>query len=352
VDFPQHPLSRSFRFTQVIANLATEILGWKDLLQETTVPLITGAGTKAPVRTRAIIARTNLGLLVRAIQYLEENKEVEHLYFEGNIHSYTYADDGASLYDVLSLYNKRPQGIRDKLIASMATMEELEAYIEQTEDQQLSMMAELVREYGNALPGILQSLKARHVGDGERQKAEVIFSTVHRCKGLEYDSVELVPDFISEGRILRLLQNEKEAPNRERLNEEINLLYVAITRTKGVLKIPEDLVPKDFPPSSQVIVVKAKKEKEKKEGKREDVSASASPRRLRKVSKEEKEELEQAYADKKREGKVHAHAAWTLEMDNELRDLYASRVLVRQIAQQLGRSESAVMLRIRKLELE
>jgi DNA-binding Lrp family transcriptional regulator len=39
-------------------------------------------------------------------------------------------------------------------------------------------------------------------------------------------------------------------------------------------------------------------------------------------------------------------------MDNELRDLYASRVLVRQIAQQLGRSESAVMLRIRKLKLE
>ena len=31
-------------------------------------------------------------------------------YFEGNINSYTYADDGASLYDILNLYNGKKKG--------------------------------------------------------------------------------------------------------------------------------------------------------------------------------------------------------------------------------------------------
>jgi hypothetical protein len=32
----------------------------------------------------------------------------------------------------------------------------------------------------------------------------MIFSTVHRCKGMEYDEVELVNDFISEQRLEKL----------------------------------------------------------------------------------------------------------------------------------------------------
>ena len=35
----------------------------------------------------------------------------------------------------------------------------------------------------------------------EREKAEIIFSTVHRCKGLEYDDVYLVNDFITEDKL-------------------------------------------------------------------------------------------------------------------------------------------------------
>ena len=34
-------------------------------------------------------------------------KYIKSIYFEGNIHSYTYADDGTSLYDVLNLYNNK-----------------------------------------------------------------------------------------------------------------------------------------------------------------------------------------------------------------------------------------------------
>ena len=45
-----------------------------------------------------------------------------------------------------------------------------------------------------------------------------------------------------------------------KLNEEINLLYVAITRTKNSLHIPEILVPAECPGSAYIHILKELKE--------------------------------------------------------------------------------------------
>lgn len=87
---------------------------------------------------------------------------------EGNINSYTYADEGASLYDVLNLYNRKHQFIRDLLIRSMNDIEDLEDYIKKTEDLQLGMMVEIVKEYGNEIPGLIRKIKEMHVGNDEK----------------------------------------------------------------------------------------------------------------------------------------------------------------------------------------
>lgn len=263
VDFAAYNLSASFRFSQNIARLSTEILSWKRHLQETAPVVITGKGKPPKTNAKATIARTNLGLLLKAITFITEHKDVRYLYFEGNIHSYTYADEGASLYDVLNLYNSRRERIRDKLIGTMTNLEELEEYIEKTEDVQLGMMVEIVKEYGNAIPSLIQSLKSKHVSDEDKAKAEMIFSTVHRAKGMEYDAVQLVEDFITEAKLERLKaadRKEDEVPNIAKWNEEVNLLYVAVTRTKGKLRIPETLLPKNFPQTPDIHVIKVKKE--------------------------------------------------------------------------------------------
>lgn len=65
--------------------------------------------------------------------------------------------------------------IRDKVIREMKTMKELETYIESTEDSQLGMMVEIVKEYGNKIPGILKSLKDKHVSNEDKHKARIIF---------------------------------------------------------------------------------------------------------------------------------------------------------------------------------
>jgi F-box protein, helicase, 18 len=189
---------------------------------------------------------------------MDEHANTDGIYFEGNISSYTYADDGASLYDVLNLYNDNRFKIKDPLIKSMKDLYELEEYIEKTGDVQLSMMVEIVKKYGNRIPGIIKSIKDKHISDDDKDKASIIFSTVHRCKGMEYDSVELVHDFINEEKLQKNVQELKEQPEAiAALGEEVNLLYVAITRTKGILHIPEKLLPENQPESKNIDVLPA-----------------------------------------------------------------------------------------------
>lgn len=338
-------LSTSFRYNQDIADLAIKILDWKRLFQERPSVIIKGQGRHTERKVKAIIARTNLGLLLKAIEYITTHKYVKHIYFEGNINSYTYADEGTSLYDVLSLYNAHYDSIRDKLVQSMTNLDELEEYIEKTEDVQLAMMVEIVKEYGNAIPGILKSLKEKHTGDEERAKAEIIFSTVHRCKGMEYDAIELVDDFVSESKLERLTKESQkpEELNASRWYEEINLLYVAVTRTKTIIKIPESLLPSGVQSLPYILPQATKKESEKQfnAGATHSFQSSDYP-----------SASEKAYSYiEVRERLRETHKPWTPGQDKELKQLFEEGVHIMEIAKRLGRKTSIVLSRLKKLGL-
>lgn len=254
--FREFSLSTSFRFSQPIADLALQFLEWKKYLGPTSEVHITGQGTAGKVNTRALLARSNLGLLLHAIRYVTEHPGASTLYFEGNISSYTYAAEGASLYDVLNLYNQRHRGIKDPVIRSMRDLDELEEYARQTEDRELSTMLEIVYEYGNEVPELIDAIREKHIEGDFKQDADLIFSTVHRCKGMEYDAVQLADDFLSEDKLLDLKEDDQKEMRISKLIEEINLLYVAVTRAKSVLFLPEKLVPIGFIGSPGIQVLK------------------------------------------------------------------------------------------------
>ncbi|MEZ4690575.1 MAG: 3'-5' exonuclease, partial [Ignavibacteria bacterium] len=256
-DFETYRLTRSFRFGQDIADLAMNVLKMKEIISEYSPISITGKNVSSSLKVSAILGRTNLGLLLRAIEFVNEKKNLKSLYFEGNINSYTYADEGASLYDVLNLYNGRHKMIRDKLVRQMKDIKELQSFIEKTGDTQFSMLVDIVKKYGNDIPKIIKLIKDKHVENDEKEKAEIIFSTVHRCKGMEYDVVEIVNDFITEEKLEKQAEDGKsDELSIAKLNEEINLLYVAVTRTKNIVLIPETLVSKDFPGSPNIRLLK------------------------------------------------------------------------------------------------
>lgn len=245
VDFPVYNLSNSFRFDDEVALIANKILAWKNHLHQPPAVKIIGAGNPSgTIATKITLGRTNVSLLLNAIAQWQHG-QLTKLFFEGNINSYTFADEGASLYDVLHLYNGKTDKIKDKLIAEMKSMKDLEDYIQKTEDNSLAIIVEVVKEFGNRLPGLISELKQHHTTT--REEADMIFSTVHRCKGMEYDEVNLLSDFITEEKLKKYIaeygEDKMDDIYRNRLAEEVNILYVAVTRAKNKLSIPAEINP-------------------------------------------------------------------------------------------------------------
>ena len=343
-NFKTFNLSTSFRFSQDLANLAIEVLKRKKIIEIETPFEIIGKGTPVKIKSKAVIARTNLGLLLKAIEYVTEKKNVKNIYFEGNINSYTYADEGASLYDVLNLYNNNHKLIRDKLIKEMKNIAELEEYIDKTEDVQLGMMVEIVKEYGNSIPEIIKSIKEKHIDNDNKENAEMIFSTVHRCKGMEYDAIQIANDFITEEKLEKIATEiRKNSLNYAKLNEEINLLYVAITRSKSSIHIPGTLMPVNFPPSKQIHIMKVAPEDEKQVQllQRPTATETGSDRSGKAYSVEV---IRARYKD--------AYQPWTQELDDELTIMFCEGVNVKDMAKHFRRTKGAIRARIEKLELE
>lgn len=352
-DFENFHLSTSFRFNQNIAKLAVEILNFKDKLIEFKNVDIKGNGNQKTKTSKAIIARSNLGLLLAAIEYITQTKYIENIYFEGNINSYTYADDGTSLYDVLNLFLNKKHLIKDSLIKLMKDIDELKEYIDKTEDSQLGMMLEIVEKYEDDVYHLIKNLKDKHLTDTNKENADVIFSTVHRCKGMEYDEVVLVDDFITEAKIEKI--SESDDTEIQKAIEEINLLYVAVTRAKTELHIPEKLLPKNFSISNSIKIIKRQFDS--------DVSKFKTNSNKRKYfkSKFEPNNSDLNYLDNDFSFKVknavklssqnqsNKNLSWNTYLDNELKFMFNNGVAINEIAKHFGKSNGLIYNQLRKL---
>jgi hypothetical protein len=337
VSFPVKRLSTSFRFPQAIADLAVRTLDRKHILAPLDPVIIRGTGRPRSVRSRATIARTNTGLLKKAIDHITQTKGRGTVYFEGNINSYTYADEGASLYDVLNLHNGQHDRIRDKLVSTMRTMDDLADYVEQTDDKQLGMLIDLVETYGNDLHERISTLKRMHVDDDERQTADMVFSTVHRCKGLEYDEVRLAEDFMTDDALSKQLADDGSPVQRSRLNEELNLLYVAVTRARSMVHIPEILMPPDLSASPHIIIQPGRD--------KPTIRSQVDTGRVRPSSNNGK-----GYAKKPVVSRpAGSTKTWTRDEDGLLLRLYQTGKSLHDIAKVLERTPTAVQMRLRKL---
>jgi len=339
VAFQKLSLSTSFRFGEDIANLASEVLRTKGIFTKSPQFSIVGKGNRKTVETKAVLARTNLGLLIKAIDYVGEKKSVKNIYFEGNISSYAYAEDGTSLYDVLNLHQGKFNRIRDKLLRQMTSLDELEDYVEKTEEHQLGMMVDLVKEYGSRIPKIMKDLKEKHISSENKSEADLIFSTVHRSKGMEYDAVHIVDDFASPEQLEKVYSNKKDKDlDIAKLSEEVNLLYVAVTRARAKVYMPLTLLPEGMNPSKTVIALKsAEKEQEVFVGKKGQFGEAKN---------------EESYMTRIKKTHKKAYQPWTSDLDDELTILYCEGLTVLDMAKHFARTTGAIRSRINKLELE
>ncbi|XP_048879714.1 F-box DNA helicase 1 isoform X1 [Brienomyrus brachyistius] len=114
----------------------------------------------------------------------------------------------------------------------------LKHYVLQTEDLNLEVKLIIVEKYNMRIPELVDRIRALSVDDPRH--ADVILGTVHKSKGLEFDTVVVTDDFVkmpcAQHNMQRLGYHLRDVPD-----DEWNVLYVAVTRAKRRLVLTKTI---------------------------------------------------------------------------------------------------------------
>jgi len=240
LELPVYPLTQTFRFGDFLArtiaqrvNAAYALLKLSDRLIMKGTEDYTKVGLKAldgrsPI---AVIGRSNLELFKACLEYLHGTKARFH--FEGAYSGYSFMNQRVASVYYLSI--GQAARIHDALIKRFTSLDELERFANETQNQRLLTIIELVETYGGDLFDFDKEIKSRLE---EKQNADIVFTTTHKAKGQEYQHVKmLADDFITQNVIRELLKKEKSDVPKQRLREEINVYYVAATRASSAISL-------------------------------------------------------------------------------------------------------------------
>lgn len=210
-------LTKSFRFgnnVEKLANLLLDHVG-------NEVPLhgngssegITYNGNMS-VHPDAVICRTNTGVIKNIFEYSDR---YPHLAIGAScdlreIEKFVYA------YTDLSMGKK----VEHQLLFAFNTVSELRDYCEENpEDMEISGLVKLIDKF--TPKGLLSAIKKCDA----IKKPDIMVTTAHKSKGLEWNNVLIYNDFFY----------DVGEDNITIDNEELNLLYVACTRAKKHIDI-------------------------------------------------------------------------------------------------------------------
>lgn len=230
-------LSLSFRFGEKIAELATCFI--REAKSENHFRLLGDRSNKSMVsfysdlsslnkgdRT-AILSRTNLGLFRNAMFLRAKGWPYR---FERDIRK-----DLFKILDVYQLHIGEKEKIRDELIQSFDSLDQLDKYAEKMEDFQLANMSQVVKQYSTEFPGaIFEMLKLTNEKGDQYDADAVILSTVHTAKGQEYEQVVIDMDVVE-------AISRTEGKDAKQFYDEVNVAYVCLTRVKKHLLLPNEI---------------------------------------------------------------------------------------------------------------
>lgn len=180
----------------------------------------------------AYLCRSNAGIFDILIQFMSKGTKIA---FEGGKRSYNFS----LIRDVYALYNDEPQLVKNPQLKMFRDWYELESFLNTSGDRELSAAVNIVDKYKDDIPKYLHEI--HKLPDIPKENAEIILSTVHKAKGMEYDQVKLHNDFAEIGYLNKVISETEGDYIAGQTLEEINLLYVAVTRSKHKLELNEDL---------------------------------------------------------------------------------------------------------------
>ena len=217
-------LTESFRFTPSIATIANTLTS----IAGNTKQIIGRAEPKVP-KTKAILCRTNASILNYLLTASQQGYKV-HVIAD-------LTDLWSKMYHLAALSTGSKPKYPNSELRRFSNYGEFQTEAENNPDLKRLLNISFLLSQGKGTHGNIVAIKEAIVEDAS--KAAFSLVTAHKSKGLEWDEVELDEDMLrwddEEGDLDELLKELKS-------NQTLNLLYVAVTRAKYVVRLPSKVL--------------------------------------------------------------------------------------------------------------
>uniref|UniRef100_A0A452QSX6 F-box DNA helicase 1 n=1 Tax=Ursus americanus TaxID=9643 RepID=A0A452QSX6_URSAM len=235
----------SFRFGVEIAYVGATIL---DVCKRVRRKTLVGGNHQSGIRGDAkgqvaLLSRTNANVFDEAVR-VTEGEVPARIHLIGGIKSFGL-DRIIDIWILLQPEEERKKQnlvIKDKFIRRWVHKEGFSGfkrYVTAAEDKELEAKIAVVEKYNIRIPELVQRIEKCHIEDLDF--AEYILGTVHKAKGLEFDTVHVLDDFV---KVPCARHNLAQLPHfrvESFSEDEWNLLYVAVTRAKKRLIMTKSL---------------------------------------------------------------------------------------------------------------
>ncbi|XP_058138437.1 F-box DNA helicase 1 isoform X1 [Dasypus novemcinctus] len=238
-------LTQSFRFGVEIAYVGATIL---DVCKRVRKKTLVGGNHQSSIRGDAkgqvaLLSRTNASVFDEAVR-VTDGEVPAKIHLIGGIKSFGL-DRIIDIWILLQPEEERKKQnlvIKDKFIRRWIHKEGFSGfkqYVTAAEDKELEAKIAVVEKYNIRIPELVARIERCHIKDWDF--AEYILGTVHKAKGLEFDIVHVLDDFV---KVPCARHNLPQLPHfrvESFSEDEWNLLYVAVTRAKKRLIMTKSL---------------------------------------------------------------------------------------------------------------
>jgi DNA polymerase III epsilon subunit family exonuclease len=213
-----HHLTLTFRFGEELSKLANRVL--RSLAASKSMKSHTALGTKVDTKGKdvidAYIFRKNSSLIQKAVEFFEK---------ENTFH---IVDPNKNISQSVDDYFRLNEGLWGKSQA-FEGFNSWDSVVAIAKKEETNPFRGFVDLFENNDPDLIR--KAINSSQKKESSEYPTLTTGHQAKGMEWDKVCLSDDFTF----------SSESLHKDQTEEELRLLYVSMTRAKGILSLPPEL---------------------------------------------------------------------------------------------------------------